>query len=479
MRSFLEANNPTTRSGRLQLKRTFLSSGPAASRYARSLSSGGSSNYSGWRTGSLVSCYTVGLCLLINSVFAVYASITDPAKGGIGNLYQGSCTKVRNLDRWLHLLINMLGTALLSASSFNMQCLVSPTRMEVNAAHSKGIWLDIGVPSIKNLRYINWKRIALWWILAISSVPLHLLWNSVTFVTLQQNDYAVLLVSPDFLEGNGPNCTNISNLRSETELAGYHPDVVCNMYKAAKASNLTRLENRECIQQYGLNMLSQWSNLFVVSSGTLASNTSQYWYLDAGLPPNFNLNWSSLYDYLEATYIDSGPHFNDLRWMCSASFPETCTVAKALTNYTHWTLSDDESFGNSSQGLPIDHCQAARATEMCKLQYSLIILLAVMASNILKLFSILLTLKTIKEQHFITPGDAVSSFLTDPDMVVKGACLAVKSVLEVIFVKPKSRSTDTHLYVSGEGTVWRTSRNQSSRWKDAASPTCWFICIFL
>jgi hypothetical protein len=73
------------------------------------------------------------------------------------------------------LLINALSTILLSASNYTMQCLSAPTRSEVDDAHSTGKWLDIGVPSVRNLGRIARKRVILWWLLGASSLPLHLL----------------------------------------------------------------------------------------------------------------------------------------------------------------------------------------------------------------------------------------------------------------------------------------------------------------
>lgn len=56
-----------------------------------------------------------------------------------------------------------------------MQCLVAPSRAEVDKAHSKGTYLDIAVPSVRNLRLISKYKVFLWLVLAVSSVPLHLM----------------------------------------------------------------------------------------------------------------------------------------------------------------------------------------------------------------------------------------------------------------------------------------------------------------
>lgn len=56
-----------------------------------------------------------------------------------------------------------------------MQRLSAPTRQEVDRAHRAGRWLDIGAPSVKNLWSIGKTRLLIWILLAISSLPLHLL----------------------------------------------------------------------------------------------------------------------------------------------------------------------------------------------------------------------------------------------------------------------------------------------------------------
>lgn len=95
--------------------------------------------------------------------------------GGIGTLYMGDCTTVKRINQWSHLAINILSTLLLGSSNYCMQLLVAPTRFEVQEAHRKSVWLDIGTPSVKNLQWISWKSVLTWCSLGLSSAFLHLL----------------------------------------------------------------------------------------------------------------------------------------------------------------------------------------------------------------------------------------------------------------------------------------------------------------
>ena len=129
----------------------------------------------GWRMGVVLNAGLVTVVLLINITVTAWAYSSYSTESGIGTFYQGSCEKTRRMNLWIHLAINLLSTAMLSGSNYTQQCLSSPTRAEVNDEHSKRRWLDIGVPSVRNLWRISRFRFMLWVLLALSSVPLHLL----------------------------------------------------------------------------------------------------------------------------------------------------------------------------------------------------------------------------------------------------------------------------------------------------------------
>ena len=130
----------------------------------------------GWTSGLLRGAIVACIVFLINLVLAIvssYKSIHLP--NGRRILYQGNCDTVKHLDTGIHLLINVLSTLLLGACNYAMQCLSAPTRYEVDKAHEKRAWLDIGVLSARNLGRIDPRRRNLWIGLALSSLPLHLL----------------------------------------------------------------------------------------------------------------------------------------------------------------------------------------------------------------------------------------------------------------------------------------------------------------
>ena len=132
-----------------------------------------------WRTKRqtvLSACSIVAaLVLLINTAATVYFKIRWKTIGDIGTIYRGDCSQSHRLSSRLHILINVLSTALLSASNLCMQLLAAPTRQEIDKAHENYIWLDIGVPSFRNLKHIGKRRGVAIVLLATSSIPLHFL----------------------------------------------------------------------------------------------------------------------------------------------------------------------------------------------------------------------------------------------------------------------------------------------------------------
>ena len=110
---------------------------------------------------------------MINLIFTIWAGAASKSGMKLGTLYTGPCGTVHKADSWIHIAINVMGTLLLGASNYTMQCLSSPTRSEVDAAHAMGKFMDVGLPSFRNLH--GWKKKILFTLLVVSTLPLHFL----------------------------------------------------------------------------------------------------------------------------------------------------------------------------------------------------------------------------------------------------------------------------------------------------------------
>jgi hypothetical protein len=130
------------------------------------------STFTGWRFGVLHFAIWAVIVFVINIIASIWGAVYQRSRD---SLTEGDCGDIKNLNRGLHVFINILSTILLSGSNYCMQCLSAPTRTDVDQAHASRIWLDIGIPSIRNLKHISRPRFWLWLLLGLSSVPLHLL----------------------------------------------------------------------------------------------------------------------------------------------------------------------------------------------------------------------------------------------------------------------------------------------------------------
>lgn len=145
----------------------------------------------GWKAGAVSSASVAAIALIMNITVVVWLSRHPNEDGTLVELFRGSCDRVESMHIWSHLLIvsqsgngrrieidkgqNAIGTLLLSGSNYCMQVLAAPTRSEIDHAHAQKRWLDIGVPSVRNIWRIAPHRAVMWWALGLSSIPLHLL----------------------------------------------------------------------------------------------------------------------------------------------------------------------------------------------------------------------------------------------------------------------------------------------------------------
>ncbi|KAI7276321.1 hypothetical protein KC345_g6807 [Hortaea werneckii] len=348
----------------------------------------------GWRFGVTVAASTTFAVLILNTTLAVYAGIKYVSNGAVGTALDGKCEEVNTWATILHILINALSSVLLSASNYTMQCLCSPTRAEINRAHARGDWLDIGVASFRNLSRIDKRRTVLWWILALSSVPIHLLYNSVIFKTLAANEYLLVVANTDFLQGKEfapfyldtekeqfyasvANDSSYASLRyggpsfytvepNDTYTSAIR-DVQLQFSRDNNYANDAKVHNlsaSECITAYGTSFVSEYRNIVAVTSarGNQTDNTVLY-----SVWPNFDM---------EHGYLTYG-------WICLDS-PNTdgygdlyelvmteCDVASSRKHASDWTINKHK----------IDYCLAQVAQPHCKLQFSLGILATVIVMN--------------------------------------------------------------------------------------------------
>lgn len=225
-------------------------------------------SFSGWKVGATAGACTSLAALAVNIAVLVWmrrhpAASDDHERQGQVEIYSGSCKTVKEMNLWVHFGINALSSILLSASNFSMQVLSAPMRHEVDRAHAKGRYLDIGVQSLRNLSSISPWRTLLWWVLCLSSVPLHLLYNSAFYSSLSARSYIAFAMTPDWQ----------SYTASEGLLQYSYYEYNDLKAGARYLENLTRhpdvleyLKPADCLNLYAQTIVTSRSNLILITN---------------------------------------------------------------------------------------------------------------------------------------------------------------------------------------------------------------------
>ncbi|PUU77973.1 hypothetical protein B9Z19DRAFT_1115177 [Tuber borchii] len=419
--------------------------------------------YTGWHTGVLACATSVVTVLFINIGLTIYAT-TNPEyemERGTGTLYEGNCDKSRTIGLWLHLGINALSTLLLSGSNYTQQCLAAPTRSEIDAAHARRRWMDIGVPSIRNLFRIKLERTILWIAIGFTSIPLHLLYNSAVYTSLAANDFLVTAVTKDHFEpGAYSNITDalISNSYRSYNATSWGGSYDSQLFSSVLEGYDTSTQSyedytpSECTRLYNTDFVSDHRNLFLITKHT--SNTTHN---------------NTILDIIHV----SGEGASPSSWMCDydqaggtgqvyTSSPPTCNPSKLTSNVTGglpWRV-----MLTTGEEVEISGCKSERTAEKCKVQFSLGIMIVVICCNLVKACSMVMAVVRSREPTLVTLGDAIDSFLRIPDPTTMGICFADRR-----FIKREWRR--------GWGTGPRQwKKKEVHRWWTNVSKTRWITC---
>ncbi|KAB8202251.1 hypothetical protein BDV34DRAFT_215660 [Aspergillus parasiticus] len=392
-----------------------------------------------WKQSLYLGSLSSIIVLLFNVSFVAWAVSHHDLTEDRGVLYSGDCTKTKRMSTGIHLVINILSTALLCASSYTMQCLCAPTRKEIDRAHQKNQWLDIGVPSMRNLFRISKMKLILWLILALSSLPLHLFYNSTIFSTITNLEYEIFAGNKPFSDFNA------NNVRPPHDFIDTNNTVYTNPYfsfsrmlEKGLHNQLYRLENADCMSAYATNFQSEYGSVLLLTDDFHPNDTD--------------------FDFLTIQGASTPVKGNNpYAWMCCNQTVYACEMQ---------TLCRDQLPGIRAHvdnwivgGYRVNYCLAEKVPGNCKLEYSLPLAIIVIVFNIVKAIIICAVALTMTDLPILTTGDAVASFLKTPETRDKDHCLMSKTLAKNPTSKPLPYKA------------------KPQRWATAVSTVRWIICI--
>ncbi|KAJ5935563.1 hypothetical protein N7466_005110 [Penicillium verhagenii] len=430
-----------------------------------------SHRFEGWKFTLFLASTTSLVILFFNMGFLLYC-LTNPKHDPINlypvedqafylknyfstTIYEGDCTKVHRLSTGFHLIINILSTGLLGASNYGM------VRREKTSV--KGQWLDIGVPSARNLFRVSVKRSLLWFCLAISSLPFHLLYNSAIYPTTSVAAYDIFAGPPDlgmFQESS----LKLTPTEPNDKLVSFQ-----ELYDEAEKGTLYPLSNTECFNAFAVTFQSAYKKLLLVTDTQLTKNLTDpivyYMYVDTN--PVFEL---STYAYLSPS--QRSPY----QWLCdsatmsannTACSDSTLDQFRAQVYANDWNI--DNSNGNTSESYHIQSCMAEKAGQYCKLRYSFPLVIVVIGFNLVKTAVLLYMWLGISDAPILTIGDAIASFLRHPDPESQNLCLLTSREAKSRPRYMKSIPTRKLLHQT------KVFGNTRWRWSKAVSTSEWVL----
>ncbi|KAI1842909.1 hypothetical protein JX266_010927 [Neoarthrinium moseri] len=333
---------------------------------------------------------------------------------GVGTFSYGNCSTLSTINSAIHVALNIVSSLFLGAGNYCMQILVAPSRAEIDKAHAEGRYLEIGVPSIKNLRYIQRRRVLIWILIGFFSTLLHFFWNSAIFTSLPVAAIPRAVVTNDFLRVDDPwNVTDPLGHREWWKFAPGYGEASHNkslIYSLQQqAPTMSYLGARECAEHY-VNPLTASSGVIVVARNMTYQQYNRSSLLDGWV--SAWEPWSDSTGWICSAYQDA----DILKWrFCTKAWVEQFPEPWVLLWPGQWEVE-------------VDYCLAGEDgdnEQRCGLHYSAHILGIVCACTFAEaclVFTVWFRHRynrgaesDVGEQRtMVTIGDAIHSYLKRP-----------------------------------------------------------------
>ncbi|KAL2759001.1 hypothetical protein ACRALDRAFT_2026404 [Sodiomyces alcalophilus JCM 7366] len=317
----------------------------------------------GWKGGIILNATTGALVLLPTVVFFVTSLSRHHGQGGETRILDGSCDLVQRLDFALHAVINLFVVAVLMGANYAYQILTSPTRVEVDMAHSRKRWLDIGIPSLRNLGFVSKTRAILAIVLMAAAIVTPVMYNAVVITKRFVPATSILVVAESFLDV-APFSTTSSHNGAGLDRAA----ILTLQDRAQQRNRFTNLTTTRCLESVKNTVQVEFDAVLLVVDVDPPSSSS-----------------------LLATFAPASTLSPD-------GFPIKYCLAQPSTAQPTCALDTNDA--------------VLGATTL------LILTIIVTGASVLAFKSF---------QPLATLGDAISSFLERKDTTTNGACLLTKS----------------------------------------------------
>lgn len=382
----------------------------------------------GWRGGVLLLLLLLLIILIAGFVCLVVAGTKIAFLIGAMDLFVGSCATARAINWGLHAIVNLVVVVFILGANYVFQVLSSPTRSDVARAHGLKRWLEIGVPSLSNLRHVSRLKAFLALLLPAVAVTIQLLYNSVLFVTTTGLDYNLVAVKPSFVS-RGP----FDDLSATNNAAGLSREALDALQDLATADQLALLTTPACVDAFTTAFNVHYPNILLVLSDNAGDKGANSLVATARAGINAPLS------------------------------PETSPLIS--------TSGDGDGSSRAEilvDGSSVTHCLAQTgSTATCSLELNGILLVVVLGLNVISVLATAAALFIHRGEPLVTLGDAITSFLRQPDPTTRGNCLLTRENL----------SSNMGGWGFTDGKYWLPSHSRNF-WFRAPSLRQWLAAFF-
>jgi hypothetical protein len=179
------------------------------------------------------------------------------------------------------------------------------------------------------------------------------------------------------------------------------------------------------MDKFGVPMQSSRGNVVLITNLTQSTNNALVDLLNANNDPRRDIDVFDVYHAMIPTEDASGSG-EQYSWICDERNMNNDTCLYDLANVKgdtkNWTIA-----GNAT----VDHCLVERTEENCKLQVSLSMSLICFITIVFKVLVMFAVALFVNETPLMTTGDAIESFMKDPDPYTQGMCMASKKMIEM------------------------------------------------
>lgn len=288
------------------------------------------------------------------------------------------------------------------------------------------------------------------------------------FSSLQANEYTVMPATQAFIDGGDWDTSKLVDVDvAEADSMAVKATALRDKFNGGLPH--TNKTAEECFKVYSNQYISEVGDLLLVQDEVVWHNPTHWTteWMNATFYTWARVNYT--YSTTDALPFASSPSaYPSNGWRCPSR------------NVTNCDTSNQAEVPDASQWAPyggrVKYCLVEKVDENCKLQFSLIIALAVLVCNAVKLLCMVFILWRCEGKYLVTLGDAIASFLEEPDPETKGRCLHTDEIFEHEWQWMSNMGHSDPQAIDARPEEYQLHRH---RWARAVQKRRWFLVFIL